>query len=699
MVAILVTSLSFGQSPIITIISDGDCSGGNPKMVEIYADGMVDFSLYSLQRQSNGGPWTEPGTNLAALGTVTDGFVYVYSDSSDPEVFTTEYPSASTAIEDGIVNINGDDGIRIVLDSNMSVVDQYGVDGEDGSTTPWEYADGFAKRVDGTGPDGGFDVLNWTFSNGALNGEGNCQSGTTFETIMGGIGTYSTAVNTDPTIAITSPNNGQSFDSGTASVDVEWTVDNAPGATVNITVITNGGAPVTTTGVSSPFTISPTADGDTYSVSVELVDGGLLDSDMVDFSISFPCDLQVGTITTICDAVTPATDDTYNVTIDYTGGATTAYTVDTGGVGTVGGDNPSSVADGTILITGITEGTDFTVIFTGDPLESSCDFTRNINSPDCDPSLTLPLYEGFDYTLGSQLIDATNWTNISDSSDEVLVDGPGGLVYPNLADSNQTGNHISFDGGGSDPAIEFTPVTTGSTLYTSFLINVTDNSLATSAGYFALLGSFDARLWYVPVTPPSAQGSAAQYQIGISNGNTIPSGGTLDPTILTTGSTVLVVMSYDTTSGVINAWVNPSDATFGGSAPAATATDTDASPQTSLNQFAIRQDSTGETPFILFDELRIGTTWAEVTPNTLSDDEFTTTSFKVYPNPTSLGYVNIVSANSSAISVAVFDVLGKQVMNETLNDNRLNVSTLNSGVYIMKVTQNNASVTKKLIIK
>jgi len=45
MVAIMVTSLSFGQSPIITIISDGDCSGGNPKMVEIYADGMVDFSL------------------------------------------------------------------------------------------------------------------------------------------------------------------------------------------------------------------------------------------------------------------------------------------------------------------------------------------------------------------------------------------------------------------------------------------------------------------------------------------------------------------------------------------------------------------------------------------------------------------------------------------------------------------------------
>jgi hypothetical protein len=51
------------------------------------------------------------------------------------------------------------------------------------------------------------------------------------------------------------------------------------------------------------------------------------------------------------------------------------------------------------------------------------------------------------------------------------------------------------------------------------------------------------------------------------------------------------------------------------------------------------------------------------------------------------------------MNVQVFDILGKQVKNETLVDNTLNVSNLNTGVYIVKITQNNASITKKLVIK
>lgn len=693
MVAILVTSLSFGQSPIITIISDGDCSGGNPKMVEIYADGMVDFSLYSIQRQSNGGAWTEPGFNLAALGTVTDGFVYVYSDSSDPEVFATEYPSATTTVEDGIVNVNGDDGIRIVLDSDSSVIDQFGVDAEDGTGMPWEYLDGFAKRIDGSGPDGGFVLANWTYSNGGLNGGGDCQGGSIFETIMGGIGTYSPMVNTNPTVTITSPNDFQVFPSGTTDVNIEFTTANAPGATVTLTVTVNGGTPDVNPNASSPFQIASLADGDTVTVTADLIDGGVLDFETIDFSIAYPCDLQVGTITATCDNITPASDDTYNVTLAYTGGGTTAYTVDTGGIGTVGGDDPSSVADGTITITGVTEGTDFTVTFTGNPANSSCDFTRNINSPDCDPSLPLPLYEGFDYAVASELRNAPNWENISDSSDEILIGGPGGLTYPNLASSSQTGNHVTFDGTGSDTAIEFTAVTSGA-IYASFLINVTDNAAVDTPGYFAVLGGFDARLWAVPGTNPG------EFQIGISNVNSAPTAGELDGTTQFTGTTLFVVMSYDLNTGTISAWVNPSEGTFGGSAPTANAVSTEAGDVvTSFNQFALRQDSGNETPFILFDELRIGETWADVTPTTLSTDEFSANAFKVYPNPTSLGYVNIVSADSQAISVAVYDILGKEVINSALTNNKLNVSDLNSGVYIMKISQNNATVTKKLIIK
>ncbi len=83
---------------------------------------------------------------------------------------------------------------------------------------------------------------------------------------------------------------------------------------------------------------------------------------------------------------------------------------------------------------------------------------------------------------------------------------------------------------------------------------------------------------------------------------------------------------------------------------------------------------------------------------TLSSGEFSANSFKVYPNPTSIGYVNISSKSQISMKVSVFDVLGKQVINKTVDNNRLDVSTLSSGIYIMKISQDNATTTKKLVI-
>ena len=87
---------------------------------------------------------------------------------------------------------------------------------------------------------------------------------------------------------------------------------------------------------------------------------------------------------------------------------------------------------------------------------------------------------------------------------------------------------------------------------------------------------------------------------------------------------------------------------------------------------------------------------------TLSTNDFNTKSFSVYPNPTNTGSVSVVSSNSSnngKLNVAVYDVLGKQVINTLMTSEKLNVSTLNTGVYIMKITQGNATSTKKLVIK
>ncbi|MFT5249924.1 MAG: hypothetical protein ACI93P_001658 [bacterium] len=72
--------------------------------------------------------------------------------------------------------------------------------------------------------------------------------------------------------------------------------------------------------------------------------------------------------------------------------------------------------------------------------------------------------------------------------------------------------------------------------------------------------------------------------------------------------------------------------------------------------------------------------------------------FSVYPNPTN-GFTNISSNVSGNKNVAIYNVLGKQVINTTISADRLNVSALTSGVYIMKITQNGISSTKKLVIR
>ncbi len=84
---------------------------------------------------------------------------------------------------------------------------------------------------------------------------------------------------------------------------------------------------------------------------------------------------------------------------------------------------------------------------------------------------------------------------------------------------------------------------------------------------------------------------------------------------------------------------------------------------------------------------------------TLNTQSFDLDSFKIYPNPTATGFVNITSTNADAMSVVVYDILGKQIINESLTNNRLNVSALNTGIYVLKISQNNATVTKKLVIK
>ena len=83
----------------------------------------------------------------------------------------------------------------------------------------------------------------------------------------------------------------------------------------------------------------------------------------------------------------------------------------------------------------------------------------------------------------------------------------------------------------------------------------------------------------------------------------------------------------------------------------------------------------------------------------LSIDDLAADNLKVYPNPTSLGYVIISSRGSSKIDVMVFDIIGKEIIRNTISNNTLDVSDLKTGVYLLKISQDDAVTTKKLVIK
>ena len=61
--------------------------------------------------------------------------------------------------------------------------------------------------------------------------------------------------------------------------------------------------------------------------------------------------------------------------------------------------------------------------------------------------------------------------------------------------------------------------------------------------------------------------------------------------------------------------------------------------------------------------------------------------------------MNVTSTANGAKTVSVYDVLGKQIINTAISSDKLNVSELTSGVYIMKISQNGILSTKKLVIK
>jgi len=393
----------------------------------------------------------------------------------------------------------------------------------------------------------------FTWSGPSVASSGAVNSGQSFSTVNAA------------SITITSPSDATTFSPGTATVDVAYTVVNAPG-TAQVRVTVDANPPEITT--DNPYSVT-TSNGASYTVTVELIDGGVLDSDMVTFSIE-----NVTMVSTVAALRSSTQGQFYELT-------------------------------GEVFLT---------------------------------------YQQGF-----------RNQKFLQDASGGILIDDTAGNI---------------------------------TTIY-----NIGDGI----TGIIGELSEFGGMIQFIPSqdpgAPSTAGGSVSPQPVSLLDLATNPED--YESELVTVTNVLMDNTTPNFTGGSEHSMDQGGDTfTFRSTFFSADYADQNAAvPTTTVDITGIVNERSGNLYFLTARDSN------DFSPPVLSIEEFKNARFSIYPNPTDTGNVNIISTDSEYMDVQVFDVLGKQVINQRLTNNNLDVSQLRSGLYIVKITQNNASVTKKLVIK
>jgi hypothetical protein len=680
----LITSVAFGQV-IITEITDPNNEAG-ARYVELYVIGpsSVDFTDWELIRYTNDNTTISSNTvDLSSLGTLPIGNFAVIA--ANGTTFQTVYSLAAdiSAGTGGPADSNGDDKIGI-RDNTGTIIDVFGTPGVSSNNTndAHNFEDGRAERkASVTGPTATWNEAEWNTDNdqGFGSGAQDAPAGYDPKAWIG------TSTSTDPTLTISSPTDGAVLDA-TTSVDVNvstsnfvvgalngsgvdghihWTLQQNSDAAVN--------QPMKHDTNDESITVAP---GNSYTIYMELVDNTHTAitpavNKTVTFSVAHPCDFVLGAITATCDAITSGTD-TYSGTIAFTGGNNgTAYTITAPAGVIVGGDNPDTSAAGTITFTGMTEGTDIIINIKGDAT-SSCDLYVDLVSPAC---LSLPVADDFTYPDGS-LTDNPLWVNNGGTIGDLMVVSGQALIQHGTPSEDANLEFIPV-AGNIYYALDFTVVDPGSPISgtdTEYFAHFKDTG-------FGLRARLD-------IVSPSAVGD---FSVGIST-----KGSTADATWATDlsyGTSYRATVKYDQDNNIAQLWI---DAAVEGDI-SILGTD-EADPGDSMVAFGLRQSDSELNEGVLVDNLRIATTF---TATTLSVERNSIEGFATYPNPVTNNRFTITSNSSNKKELTIFNVLGKKVLSSSFFGvkSNIDVSTISSGIYIMKVIEGDKVTTKKLIIK
>lgn len=679
LLTIFLSTISIGQVFITELADPND--DANARYIELYNAGtiLIDLKDWRIDKYTNSS--SDVSQTLILTGTIASGEFYIIGTGAEDTVIFDTWGVTPNQWDPGandVAGSNGDDNLEL-YNAAGTLIDQFGVPGEDGTNTSHEFEDGRAERKAGiTTGNSTWDASEWNIDNDGGAGDGPVNV-TGFDP-----GAWA-GTSTSPEISVDSAVSGLNYYEGNGpSVEKTFTVEGV-NLTDDILVtapvgfevsFTEGGTSSETvtltqaagTVVSTPVYVRLKAGlgVNTYSGDVTLTSSGA-DNKTVALSGAVSAADPQFTVTAFLDnfsylasAGLPSEEQTFNVeglflTTDLVITAPTDFEISL----TTASGFASSISitpnSGTItqtkiytrLKSGLTEGN-----YTGDVTVSSTGVT----------SETIAV-------SGKVFGSITNSMIITGAYDGSLTGGtPKGIelyVLKDIADLSLFGiSSVSNGGGSTAGTIEFPFPSEAVTAGTFIYVSTEDTNFTTffgmaptyTSGVVGINGDDSIELYengqIIDVfgdVNKDGSGETWDYLDGWAyrKSNTGPEGTTF-------------TSANWTYSGV--------DGLEGGS-----------------------NNATATSPF------PIGT----YTNATASVKNNSIEGFTTYPNPITNKEFTISSSNSSVKDIVIFNVLGKKVFTTSFSGAKstIDVSAINSGIYILKVTEEGKTATKKLVIR
>jgi hypothetical protein len=265
-------------------------------------------------------------------------------------------------------------------------------------------------------------------------------------------------------------------------------------------------------------------------------------------------------------------------------------------------------------------------------------FTASVYAlPDYEPFADATGSGGTAYTVGGALVGQTtaqgqSWSQAGPSSATTPTIASGDLTISGLYSAGGNGS-AQFGLNGESARFNMSSVPGSGTVYYSFALKLTDISTLNSSGVF--WAGFNNSAGSQTTTPSTVdtrvitRSATGGFNIGLDKSSGSTGSFVWAAPVFTTADTIFVVGSYTfntatTSDDVSQLWVNPSSADFAAAvAPTPTLSST-AGNDITLNQiasFVLFDRNANEPKSGLIDDVRIGTTWADVTPTPSSIPE------------------------------------------------------------------------------